>query len=76
MVALDITKLRFVKEMGDEDNPYKCASYEPSMYGIVRGYKYDEVMIEDSYWELVSHIIPCEVRKVPFRRRPLSLKAP
>ena len=50
MVALDLNKLRFVKEMNKEDNPLKCGSYEPSMYGIVNGYKYDEVMIEDNYW--------------------------
>ena len=39
MVAIDLVKLRFVKEMSDEDTPLKCGSYEPSMYGIVSGYK-------------------------------------
>ena len=60
MVALDLTRLRYVKDMSNSEMPLRCGGYEPSLYGIVSGYKYDEVMIEDSYWELVSHIIPCE----------------
>ena len=40
--------------MNKEDNPLKCGSYEPSMYGIVNGYKYDEVMIEDNYSKWIS----------------------
>ena len=69
VLALDLVKLRFVKEMSDEDDPYKCADYQPSMYGIISGYKYDENMIEDSYWEIVSHIVPKEEMKV---RIPMS----
>ena len=69
VLALDLVKLRFVKEMSDDDMPYKCADYQPSMYGIISGYKYDENMIEDSYWEIVSHIVPKEEMKV---RIPMS----
>ena len=49
MVSLDLTKLVYIKDMSNIDTPYKCGSYEPSMYGIVSGYKYDEEMMEDSY---------------------------
>ena len=42
------------------ETPYKCSDYQPSMYGIVSGYKYDRDFIEDSYWEVVSSLVGCE----------------
>ena len=60
MVSLDLTKLRFIKDMSNIETPYKCSDYQPSMYGIVSGYKYDQDFIEDSYWEVVSSLVGCE----------------
>ena len=64
MVSLELARLRFVKNMDDKDIPLKCGDFEPSMYGVVTGYNYDEVMIEDSYWEIASHIVGSEGMKV------------
>lgn len=60
LVALDLVKLRFVKDMSQWPAPLKCGGYEPSIYGIVSGYKYDEDNIENSYWEMSSHLVGCE----------------
>ena len=60
MVSLDLTKLRFIKDMSNIETPYKCSDYQPSMYGIVSGYKYDQDFMDDSYWEIVSSLVGCE----------------
>ena len=66
MVALDLMRLHYVKDMSNSANPIKCGGYDPSLYGIITGYKYDEFMIEDSYWELTSYIVPCEKTIIRF----------
>ena len=60
MVSLDLTKLRFIKDMRNVETPYKCSIYQPSMYGIVSGYKYDEEDMDNSYWEIASSLVGCE----------------
>ena len=65
LVALNLDKLRFVKDMSNVDEGYKCGGYQPSVYGLLTGYKYSG--IEDSWWEIRSHVVPGEeiVLKVP-----------
>ena len=60
MVAVDLLKLRFVKDMSNMNRGIKCGGYEPALYGVVTGYHYDESSIDDSWWELRSHMIPAE----------------
>ena len=60
MAALDLTRLRFIKDMSKSKKPHTCGAYQPSLYGILSGYKYDVDNIEESYWEFVTHIIGCE----------------
>lgn len=66
MVAVDLLKLRFVKDMSEVEECLKCADYQPSLYGVVSGYKIDEMM-GNSYWKMSSHVIPGEevVLKIP-----------
>ena len=64
MVAFDLVKLRFVKDVVNNDEKVNCATYQPSMYGIVSAYQYNKDFMEDSYWEIVSHIVPCEEMRV------------
>ena len=65
LVALSLDKLRFVKDMSNMDAGYRCGSYQPSVYGLLTGYKYSG--IDDSWWEIRSHVVPGEeiVLKVP-----------
>ena len=58
MVAVNLLKLRFVKDMSNMKRGMKCGGYEPALYGVVTGYHYDESNIDDSWWELRSHMIP------------------
>ena len=60
MVAIDLKKLRFVKDMSNVREGVKCADYQPSLYGLVTGYHYDE-SIENSWWEITTNIIPGEM---------------
>ena len=49
MVAFDLVKLSFVKYIA-HDEQVNCATYQPSMYGIVSAYQYNKDFMEDSYW--------------------------
>ena len=60
MVAIDLKKLRFVKDMSNVREGVKCADYQPSLYGLVTGYHYDE-NIENSWWEITTYVIPGEM---------------
>lgn len=66
MVAMDLKKLRFVKDMSNAREGVRCADYQPSLYGLVTGYHYEE-SIENSWWEITTYIIPGErvIVKVP-----------
>ena len=66
LVAIDLQKMRFVRDMSQADEGLKCAGYQPSLYGVVTGYKYSEVTGE-SWWELATHVIPAErvIVKIP-----------
>ena len=65
LVALSLDKLRFVKDMSNMDEGYKSGGYQPSVYGLLTGYKYSD--IEDSWWEIRSRVVPGEeiVLKLP-----------
>ena len=56
MLALDLKKLRFVKDNRDYE-PLRSGAMQPTMYGIVSGYNANA---ESPYWEIVSHILPAE----------------
>ena len=60
MVAIDLKKLRFVKDMSNVREGMRCADYQPSLYGLVTGYHYDE-NAENSWWEITTYIIPGEM---------------
>ena len=57
MMALNLYKLRYVKDMSEVEKPLICSFGQPTMYGIVSGYNSE---IETPYWEIVSHLIPAE----------------
>ena len=59
MVAIDMLKLRFVKDMSNE-SPLKCGGYSPSVYGVITGYNYDKENMSNSYWEISTFVIPEE----------------
>ena len=59
LMALDILKLRFITNLGDKD-VLRAGGYQPSLYGIIGGYSYDKDMMDSSFWEIVTHIIPQE----------------
>ena len=56
MMALDLAKLRFVKDNRAYE-PLKSGATQPTMYGIVSGYNANG---ESPYWEIVSHLLPAE----------------
>ena len=66
MVAVDLLKLRYVKDMSKAEEGIKCGGYGPSLYGMVTGYRLDKTM-DSSWWEMRSHVVPCEemVLKMP-----------
>lgn len=41
--------------------------YEPGLYGIVSGFKYDEENMDYSWWEVTSYPVSCEefVLRIP-----------
>ena len=59
MMAIDIKKLAFVKDMSNVKDSVKCAGYQPSLYGVVTGYKYYDNS-KSGWWEVVTHIVPDE----------------
>ena len=60
MLAIDLPKLRFTKDMSGIDEPRSCGYYDPTVYAAVTGYKYEEDSIESSYWQITTHVVPCE----------------
>ena len=56
MLALDLKKLRYVKDNRDYE-PLRSGAMQPTMYGIVSGYNANA---ESPYWEIASHILPAE----------------
>lgn len=60
MVALDLLRLRFVKDMSKEKEGIKCSAYDPSLYGIITGYNYDRENVDNSWWEMTSYPVSCE----------------
>ena len=67
MIAVDLKKLRYVKDMSKSNEYLKCGDYEPSLYGIVNGYSYDKDNMNNSWWEFTSRIVPEEeiIVKIP-----------
>lgn len=65
LVAVDLQKIRFVKDMSNADEGIKCGGYEPSLYGVVTGYKYSERV--NGWWEISTHVVPGEevILKMP-----------
>ena len=66
MMAIDIKKLVYVKDMSNVKDSIKCAGYQPSLYGVVTGYKYYSNS-QSGWWEVVTHIVPGEevIVKIP-----------
>ena len=66
MMAIDIKKLLYVKDMSNVKNTVKCGGYQPSLYGVLTGYKYYP-NTQSGWWEVVTHVIPGEeiVMKIP-----------
>ena len=66
MMAVDIKKLTFVKNMTDVKDSVKCGGYQPSLYGVLTGYKYYSNS-QSGWWEVVTNVIPGEeiVMKIP-----------
>ena len=59
MMAIDIKKLVNVKDMSNVKDSVKCAGYQPSLYGVLTGYKYYPNS-QSGWWEVVTHIVPGE----------------
>ena len=59
MVAVNLQKLMFVKNMTDIKDSVKCGGYQPSLYGVLTGYKYYDNS-KSGWWEVVTHIVPGE----------------
>ena len=66
MMAIDIKKLVYVKDMSNVKDSVKCGGYQPSLYGVLTGYKYYS-NTQSGWWEVVTHVIPGEeiVIKIP-----------
>ena len=66
MMAIDLEKLMFVKDMSNVKDSVKCAGYQPSLYGVLTGYKYYS-NTQSGWWEVVTNVIPGEeiVMKIP-----------
>lgn len=60
MIAVDLQNLRFVKDMSNAEKGVECSFYDPSLYGIVTGYKYDKDNIKYSWWEVTSYPVFCD----------------
>ena len=63
MIALDLKKLRFVKEMDDNDGPFTGGTMQPTMWATVTGYSDktdDEEENDESFWYMEAFVNPCE----------------
>ena len=57
MVAFDLTKIRFAKDMSTVTEPVKCSGYQPSAYVVITGYNYDKDDMTNSFWEVSSYYV-------------------
>ena len=66
MMAVDLRRIVFVKNMTNAREGVKCGGYQPSLYGVLTGYKYSE-NTQNGWWEVVANVIPGEeiVMKLP-----------
>ncbi|KAK8824551.1 hypothetical protein WA577_006948 [Blastocystis sp. JDR] len=68
LLSIDLNRLRFVKDMREEDVTLSGTVYEPSLYGLVTGYVKTTEEV-DGYWVVEGTPSPCESVnvKVPMR---------
>ena len=59
LMAIDIEKVKFVKDMRNNEDVIRCGYHDPSLYGIVMGYKDSEGEL-DGYWEVETNVVPYE----------------
>ena len=59
LMAIDIEKVKFVKDMRNNEDVIRCGYHDPSLYGIVMGYKDSEGEL-DGYWEIETNVVPYE----------------
>ncbi|KAK8827356.1 hypothetical protein WA556_000981, partial [Blastocystis sp. ATCC 50177/Nand II] len=68
LLSINLNRLRFVKDMREEDVTLSGTVYEPSLYGLVTGYVKTTEEV-DGYWVVEGTPSPCESVnvKVPMR---------
>ncbi|OAO14087.1 hypothetical protein AV274_4265 [Blastocystis sp. ATCC 50177/Nand II] len=68
LLSINLNRLRFVKDMREEDVTLNGTVYEPSLYGLVTGYVKTTEEV-DGYWVVEGTPSPCESVnvKVPMR---------
>ena len=52
LLALDLVRLKTVNDVTGDDI-YTGAAYQPSMYGVIRGY-------DEKKWSVMFNVVPCE----------------
>ena len=60
LMAIDLHKIKYVANMTNEEYPVRCSYDEPTLYGIVKGYKNTEDYDQEGWWSIETNVVPGE----------------
>ena len=60
LMAIDLHKIKYVANMTNEEYPVRCSYDEPTLYGIVKGYKNTEDFDQEGWWSIETNVVPGE----------------